>query len=77
MSGERPVSTLSPMPDMWFVIGLAMGLAVTGFCALGSFERGVDNARRAPWMLELAARRRAVIASRSAHVSVVGRVTHA
>ena len=65
------------MPDIWFFMGLAMGLAVTGFCALGSFERGVDNARRAPWMLELAARRRAVMASRSAKVNLGGRVTHA
>jgi hypothetical protein len=53
------------MPDLWFVAGLAIGVALTGFCAVGSFERGAESVRRGPWALELAARRRAVIASRT------------
>ena len=62
---------------MWFFIGLGMGLMVMAFSALGSFERGADHARRAPWMLELAARHRAVMASRNTKVNVGGRATHA
>jgi hypothetical protein len=53
------------MPDLWFVAGLAIGIAVTGFCAVGSFDRGAESVRRGPWALELAARKRAVIASRT------------
>ena len=51
------------MPDLWFVAGLAIGVAITGFCAVGSFDRGADSVRRGAWSLELAARQRAVILS--------------
>lgn len=53
------------MPELWFVVGVAMGIIVTGFCAVGSFDRGAESVRRAPWRLELSARRRAVVASRT------------
>lgn len=52
------------MPDLWFIAGLAMGSVVMGFCAIGSFERGVDSVRRRAWSDELTARQRAVLASR-------------
>lgn len=47
------------MPDLWFLAGLAMGICVTGFCAVGSFDRGVDSVRRKVWKRELSARRSA------------------
>jgi hypothetical protein len=50
------------VPELWFFVGLAMGIVVAGFCAVGSFERGVDSVRRTPWKLELAGRRLAVLA---------------
>jgi hypothetical protein len=53
------------MPVLWFVAGLAIGIALTGLCAIGSFDRGADSVRRGTWSLELAARQRAVIASHS------------
>ncbi len=52
------------MPDLWFFIGLAMGVALAGFAAVGSFGRGVDSVRRAAWSHELSQRQRAVRASR-------------
>jgi hypothetical protein len=64
------------VPDIWFVIGIALGTVVTGFCAIGSFERGSDSVRRRSWSIELASRRRALVASRSvrpaAPVAVAG-----
>jgi len=53
------------VPDIWFVVGVALGTIVTGFCAIGSFERGSDNVRRTSWHVEHAARRRPLIASRA------------
>jgi hypothetical protein len=50
--------------DIWFVIGIALGTLVTGFCAIGSFDRGSDSVRRQSWNREHAARRRALVASR-------------
>lgn len=44
------------MPDLWFVAGLAMGIVVTGFCAVGSFERGARSVGRRAWSAELTAR---------------------
>ena len=43
------------------VIGIALGTIVTGFLAIGSYERGVHDAtyRGAAWRAELQARRRA------------------
>lgn len=52
--------------DISFVVGLALGTIVTGFCAIGSFDRGVDSVRRKAWSGELDARKRAVVASRTA-----------
>ena len=52
------------MIDLSFVLGLALGTIVTGFCAIGSFDRGFDSVRRRSWTLEHVARRRAVVASR-------------
>jgi len=44
------------MPELWFFIGLVVGIVVTGFVAVGSFERGADSVRMKPWRTELAAR---------------------
>ena len=44
------------MPELWFFVGLAVGIVITGFVALGSFERGADSVRNAPWRMELMAR---------------------
>lgn len=52
--------------DISFVVGLALGTIVTGFCAIGSFNRGFDSVRRKAWSGELDARKRAVVASRAA-----------
>jgi hypothetical protein len=56
------------MPELWFFVGLIIGIAVAGFSAIGSFERGADSVRKAPWRLELAARR-AVTARRPVHAA--------
>jgi hypothetical protein len=53
------------MVDMWFVAGIALGTLVTGFCAIGSYERGRDSVRRGSWSVELGARKRALVASRA------------
>ena len=44
------------MPELNFVIGLAFGIGVAGFSALGAFERGAASVRNAPWRRELVAR---------------------
>ncbi len=54
------------MPDLWFFAGLAMGTAIAGFAAVGSFARGADSVRRRSWSTELVLRKRAVIASDAA-----------
>ena len=54
------------MLDLSFLLGLALGVIVTGFCAIGSFNRGFDSVRRASWSREHAARKRAVLSSRVA-----------
>ncbi len=51
------------MPDLWFFAGLAMGIAIAGFAAIGSFGRGVDSVRRKTWSSDLAARQIARFAS--------------
>jgi hypothetical protein len=53
------------MLDIWFVAGIALGTIVTGFCAIGSFDRGSDSVRRRSWNREYAARKRALLASRA------------
>jgi hypothetical protein len=50
--------------DIWVVAGIALGTIVTGFCAIGSFDRGSDSVQRRSWNREHAARRRALVASR-------------
>jgi hypothetical protein len=57
--------------DLSFVIGLALGVIVTGFCAIGSFDRGFDSVRRTSWSRELDARKRAVVTSAIAARAVV------
>lgn len=49
--------------DLSFVLGVALGIIVTGFCAVGSYNRGFDSVRRGSWTRELTARRRAVKAA--------------
>ncbi len=55
-----------PVLDIWFVAGIALGTIVTGFCAIGSFDRGSDSVHRRSWNREHAARKRALLASRAA-----------
>ena len=54
------------MLDISFLVGLALGTIVTGFCAIGSYNRGFDSVRRTSWNREHAARKRAVVTSRTA-----------
>lgn len=54
-----------------FVLGVVLGIIVTGFCAVGSYNRGFDSVRRGSWTRELTARRRAVKAAVAAR-AVVG-----
>ena len=49
--------------DIWFVAGIALGTIVTGFCAIGSFDRGSDSVTRRSWNREHLARKRAFLAS--------------
>jgi hypothetical protein len=49
--------------DIWFVAGIALGMIVTGFCAIGSFDRGSDSVKRRSWNRQYAARKRALLAS--------------
>jgi hypothetical protein len=68
--------------DLSFAFGLALGTIVTGFCAIGSFDRGFDSVRRRTWTREHAARQRAVRASRisaraRAHPTAKGTLTKA
>ena len=70
------------MLDLSFLVGLALGTIVTGFCAIGSFNRGFDSVRRTSWSREHAARKRAVVTSRVAaravnHRDAVGALTKA
>ena len=53
------------MIDIWFIAGMALGTIVTGFCAIGSFDRGSDSVHRRSWSREHAARSRALMASRA------------
>jgi hypothetical protein len=48
------------MPDLWFFAGLAMGIVLAGFSAVGSYGRGFDSARRRGWSDELVARQLAI-----------------
>jgi hypothetical protein len=61
--------------DLSFVAGLALGTIVTGFLAIGSFNRGFDSVRRTEWSRELAARKRAALISRTAPQAVTHRNT--
>jgi hypothetical protein len=49
---------------IWFISGLAIGLLMIGFIALGSYERGYRRARREVFSAELLARRRVIVAAR-------------
>jgi hypothetical protein len=51
---------------LWFVVGLALGLILIGFVALGSYERGRESALRERFSAELMTRR-VVAGSRRAH----------
>ena len=63
------------MLDVSFLIGLALGTIVTGFCAIGSYNRGFDSVRRSSWNREHAARKRAVVTSRLAARAVINHKT--
>jgi hypothetical protein len=63
MEGIRAYS--QAVLDIWFVAGIALGTIVTGFCAIGSFDRGSDSVRRRTWNREHEARNRALLASRA------------
>jgi hypothetical protein len=61
--------------DFSFVLGIAVGTIVTGFCAIGSYYRGSDSVRRGAWTTELAARKLAVTNARRA-ARLVAAPTH-
>jgi len=46
--------------DISFVVGVVLGTIVTGFCAIGSYNRGSDSVHRTSWTQELVARKRAL-----------------
>jgi len=48
-----------------FVIGLALGLILIGFVALGSYERGRESARRERFNAELLTRRVVAVSKRA------------
>jgi hypothetical protein len=50
--------------DIWFIAGVALGTIVTGFCAIGSFNRGSDSVHRRSWTREHDARSRVLTATR-------------
>jgi len=52
--------------DFSFVLGIALGTLVTGFCAIGSYYRGSDSVRRTAWTRELAGRKQAAVNARRA-----------
>ena len=66
MTRRGPDTYRRCVPDIWFVVGIALGTIVTGFCAIGSYYRGSDSVRRAAWTTELASRKRAVVNARRA-----------
>ena len=53
------------MLDIWFIAGIALGTIVTGFCAIGSYDRGSDSVRRKSWSVEHYARRKATLTSQA------------
>ncbi len=52
------MTTVRGVPDLWFFAGLAMGISLAGFAGVGSFGRGVDDARRRAWSHEMSLRQR-------------------
>jgi hypothetical protein len=50
---------------VWFVAGLALGLILVGFVALGSYERGRESARRERFSAELVSRRVVAVSKRA------------
>ena len=50
---------------LWFAAGLTLGLIVVGFVALGSYERGHEDARRERFRAELASRRIVTVSRRA------------
>jgi hypothetical protein len=50
---------------LWFAAGLTLGLIVVGFVALGSYERGHEEARRERFRAELANRRILTVSRRA------------
>jgi len=55
--------------DVSFFLGVVLGTIVTGFCAIGSYNRGYDSVRRGSWSREHAARKRAVRAASGSRVA--------
>jgi hypothetical protein len=53
--------------ELAFVVGVALGTIVTGFCAIGSYDRGYDSVRRKAWSRELTARKQGSSRSGPAH----------
>ena len=62
------------MPELWFFVGLAVGIVITGFVALGSFERGANSVRNAPWRMELMARQAVQARRDTVHATTQRRV---
>lgn len=56
----------------WFVSGLAIGMILIGFVALGSYDRGYQKARRESVSAELWARRGVAVAARKRRTKLPG-----
>ena len=67
MRSDRPPGSVAACQIFWFAAGLALGIVLMDFVMIGSFDRGADSVRRHAWKVELVARKRAAIASRSRH----------
>jgi hypothetical protein len=50
---------------LWFVVGLALGLILIGFVALGSYERGRESALRERFTAKLMTRRVVAVSKRA------------
>ncbi len=50
-------------PGFWLLAGVALGVILMAFLAIGTYERGYNEgySLRRPWRTELGARRRALI----------------
>jgi len=58
----------------WLLAGLALGMILMAFLAIGTYQRGYDDGYRLrrPWRAELAARRGALVSALARGSAVAG-----